>query len=157
MTLENSNYTQLMTLIRQANLSAVQMRHYFVAFIGCNQCDQIGRFLKVLCNNFTCKSSPKTFVTFWALLKSIPFCKNCCGIYLGNFWKHLGYIFTPISGHTFPESNLKASNALIKKVTFGLFSISWSSTLSPYSRVMILWFNICADDIEVKPLFGKSS
>ena len=25
-------------------------------------------------------------VTFWAILKSISSCKNCCGIYLGNIW-----------------------------------------------------------------------
>ena len=65
-----------------------------------SQCDQKGQFLKVICNYFACKSIPKTLVTFGAILKSIPLCKNCCGIYLGNFWKHLGYIFTPISGHT---------------------------------------------------------
>ena len=46
------------------------------------------------------QSSPKTLVTFRAILKSITLCQNCCGIYLGNFWKHLGNIFTPLSGHT---------------------------------------------------------
>ena len=36
---------------------------------GDNQCDQIWRFLKIVGNNFACKSSPKTLVTFWAILK----------------------------------------------------------------------------------------
>ena len=32
--------------------------------------------------------------------------KNCYGYYLGNFWKHLGNFFNPLSGHTglFPKS-----------------------------------------------------
>ena len=65
------------------------------------QCDQIGRFMKVLGNRFACKSSPTSMVTFWAILKSLTLCKkNCCAIYLGNFWKHLGYIFTPLSVRT---------------------------------------------------------
>ena len=71
------------------------------------QCDQIGQFLKVHGNKFAYKSSPKTLVTFWAFLKRITLCKNCCDInlgnfrkHLGNFRKHLGNIFTPISGHT---------------------------------------------------------
>ena len=64
------------------------------------QYDQIGQFLKVLGNEFAYKCIPKTLVTFWAILKRSTLCKNCCGIYLGKFWKHLGYIFTPISGHT---------------------------------------------------------
>ena len=60
------------------------------------QCDQIGRFLKVLGTKLYFKSSPKTCVTFWG----ITIWKNCCSINLGIFWKHLGNIFTPISGHT---------------------------------------------------------
>ena len=39
-------------------------------------------------------------MTFWAILNRGTLCKNCCGIYLGNFWNHLGYIFSAISGHT---------------------------------------------------------
>ena len=64
------------------------------------QCDQNGRFLKVLGNKFAFKSSPKSFVYFWAIWKKIICHKNCCGYYLGNFWKHLGNFFNPASGHT---------------------------------------------------------
>ena len=67
---------------------------------GWKQCDQIGLFLKVLGIKFAYKSSPKTFVTIWAIFKRSTLCKNYCGICLGNFWKHLGYIFIRISGHT---------------------------------------------------------
>ena len=38
------------------------------------QCDQIGQFLKVLCNKFSCNSSPNTFlVTSWAISKNTTF------------------------------------------------------------------------------------
>ena len=65
-----------------------------------DQFDQIGRFLKVLNNKFAHKISPKSLVTFWTILKGSTLWKNCCGIFLGNFWKHLDYISTSISGHT---------------------------------------------------------
>ena len=49
-----------------------------------------------------------TFVTF---LKSITLCKNCCGIYLGNFWKRLGFIFIIMSGHT---GSVAVESSLVK-------------------------------------------
>ena len=63
------------------------------------QCDQMGNCCKLLTTNLL-KSSPKILVIFWAFSKRSISWKNCFGIYLGNFGKHLGYIFTPISGHT---------------------------------------------------------
>ena len=71
-----------------------------VALVSSDQCAQIGRFLKVLASKFDYKSSLKHWWLFWAILKRSTLWKNCCGIYLDSFWKHLGYIFTPISGHT---------------------------------------------------------
>ena len=38
--------------------------HFLCQNLIAPQCDQIGRFLKVLGNNFTCKSSPKRLLTF---------------------------------------------------------------------------------------------
>ena len=70
---------------------------YFNYFI---QCDQIGWFFKVLCNKFAYKSSPNRLLTFGLFCKKINSCNNCCGYYLGNFWKHLGNFFNPASGHT---------------------------------------------------------
>ena len=64
-------------------------------FVVGNQCDLIGWFLKVFGN----KSNPKRLVTFGLIWKG-KFCKNCCGYYLGNFWKRLGNFLTQPSGHT---------------------------------------------------------
>ena len=53
------------------------------------QCDQVGRFFKVLGNKFAHKITPKSLVvTFGAISKRIIVCKNCFFYYLGNFWKH---------------------------------------------------------------------
>ena len=57
------------------------------------QCDQIGRFVKVLGNKFAHKSSWKKIGDFWAILKNINLCKNCCVNDLGNFGKYLGNFF----------------------------------------------------------------
>ena len=48
------------------------------------QCDQIGRFLKVLCNMVS------DMAKFWAKMKSITFFMlKYCDYSLGNFWKNL--------------------------------------------------------------------
>ena len=44
-----------------------------------DQCDQIGRFLKVLCNKISSKTS-----NFFGYFEKPHY-------FLGNFWKHLGY------------------------------------------------------------------
>ena len=48
------------------------------------ECDQIWRFLK--------KLSATNFLVKVAILETINLCKNYCGYYLVNFWKHLGNI-----------------------------------------------------------------
>ena len=69
------------------------------------ECDQIGRILKVLVGKFAYKSSTKRLVTFGLFTnRSIYVCKRCFGYYLGNFWKHLGNFFTPTPGHTACEA-----------------------------------------------------
>ena len=64
-----------------------------------DQCDQIGRFLKVFCQKFLIKVS-KIFYCFEGHLQKCPFSsKACCG----NFWTtfgNFGLLFIPISGHT---------------------------------------------------------
>ena len=57
-------------------------------------------FLKGFGNKFANKSSPKKICDFWRNLQKINLCKNLCGYYLGNFWKHLGNFFPSTSGHT---------------------------------------------------------
>ena len=73
------------------------------------QCDQIGRFLKVLGYKFVNQSSPKGLVTFGGLQKRISLCENFCFYYLGNFYKHLGYLLTPTSGHNVNKLRYKNS------------------------------------------------
>ena len=55
------------------------------------QCDQIGRFLKVIGDKISIKSSPNYFSLLGLFWKTSLLCKNCYGYFLGNFRKHLGY------------------------------------------------------------------
>ena len=48
--------------------------------------------LRVNGNKFDFESIPKRMVSFWAIYKMIILCKNYCFHYLGNIWKHLGYL-----------------------------------------------------------------
>ena len=64
-----------------------------------DQCDQIGRFLKVFGNEFAYKRSLKILLTFGLIWKwSIN--GKMLSIFLGHLWKHLGNFFTSTSGHT---------------------------------------------------------
>ena len=67
-------------------------------------------------------------MTFWSILKSITLCKNCCSIYLVNFWKHLGYNFTPISGRTGCRS--RSSQNSIKDWFHGSNTVIWQILLT---------------------------
>ena len=57
------------------------------------QCDQIGRFLKVLRHMVSVKSSPNAWWMFGLKWKATLLMLNYCGYFLGNFWKTLGYFF----------------------------------------------------------------
>ena len=61
---------------------------------------RLGDFFKVFGNKFANKSSPKILLTFGLICKKINLCKNWCGYYSGNFWKHLGNFLSSTSGHT---------------------------------------------------------
>ena len=63
------------------------------------QCDQIGRFLKVLVNKFAYKSIPKILVVLGHSEIDQNYVKKTA-VDLGNFWKHLGKIFAPTSSLT---------------------------------------------------------
>ena len=62
-----------------------------------NQCDQIGRFLKVLGNKFALKSIPKRLLSFGIFWKRSINVNGWCGYYVGNFWKHLGNFWKHLS------------------------------------------------------------
>ena len=49
------------------------------------------RFLKVLGDTFSNKNSTNYLQLFGPFWKTSLLCKNCCGYFLGNHWKHLGY------------------------------------------------------------------
>ena len=56
-----------------------------------NQCGQMGQFFKFLDDNFSYKSSPKSWWLFGLIwITSLFFKKTCCGYFLGNIWKKLG-------------------------------------------------------------------
>ena len=64
-----------------------------------NQCDQIGRFLKVLGNKFCFKSSPKYLVAFRLFWKTSLLKLKPVWVILFNVKKKLGYFFTNIWSH----------------------------------------------------------
>ena len=63
------------------------------------QCDQVVRFLKVLGDMVSPKSSPNTQLIFGITLKATLFMLNYCGYFLGNF----GLLFNSASGHSADE------------------------------------------------------
>ena len=71
--------------------------HSFCSFLPTTyQCDQIGRFFKVLGDKFSLKSSPNVLWMFGLLWKHPFSCINCCGYFLGNlvkFWATLYFSF----------------------------------------------------------------
>ena len=71
--------------------------HSFCSFLPTTyQCDQIGRFFKVLGDKFSLKSSPNVLWMFGLLWKHPFSCINCCGYFLGNlvkFWATLYFNF----------------------------------------------------------------
>ena len=94
---------------RSTNWATTPAQHYICHFIMCCgfktsdttfcaaaacrvQCDQIGQFLNILGDKFSNKSSPKSKQLFGLFVITSLLCKNYCGYFLGNFWKHLGYI-----------------------------------------------------------------
>ena len=64
------------------------------------QCDQIGRFLKVLGNKISCKRNLNEWQNFGLFWKTSRFCQHCIGYFLANFWKKIGLLLTPTSDHT---------------------------------------------------------
>ena len=55
-----------------------------------DQCDKIGRFLRVICGKCSYKSSQNNYWIFGLFWKTLFFSENCCGHFLANFWKDLG-------------------------------------------------------------------
>ena len=58
------------------------------------------RFLKVLGDMVSIKSSPKAWLIFGLEWKATFFMLNYCGYFLGNVWKNLGNFFNSASGHS---------------------------------------------------------
>ena len=64
-----------------------------------DQCDQIGRFLKVFGNKNSSKRSPNDWPLVGLSWKTSLLCKNCIATFWTTFGK-IGLLFTPTSGHT---------------------------------------------------------
>ena len=63
------------------------------------QCDQIGQFLKVLCDMVSIESSPIALFIFGLKWRAALFMLFYWGYFLGNFRK-IGILFYVASGHT---------------------------------------------------------
>ena len=63
------------------------------------QCDQIGRFLQVLGNKFSHKSTSDILVIFWAISNNVKIMYNVCGNFLGTFGRKLGNFYSIIWSH----------------------------------------------------------
>ena len=63
------------------------------------QCDQIGRFLKVLGNRLSCKISPNDWKVFGLFWKTSLLLKTALPTFLGNFWKNFATFFSKIWSH----------------------------------------------------------
>ena len=102
-------------------------------FDPCSQCDQIGRFLKVLVNKFAYKISPKILVTFGIFRNRSIYVKTALGYNLGNFWKDLGNFLRQHLGHTAANGKnwAKSGNKKGIKMQFDFLRFCGSATVWP--------------------------
>ena len=70
----------------------------FLIRVHCFQCDQIGRFLKVLGEKFSHKK-PKYIVTFGATMKTVLFRQQLLLILFGQLCEKFGLLFILTPGH----------------------------------------------------------
>ena len=90
----------------------------------CTSVTRFGDFWKFLATNLRTKVAKKDCLLFGQFLKKVTLCKNSCYIYLGNFWKQLGHIFTPISGHTVLDSGIDMSFSCLSSTLSRFYNIS---------------------------------
>ena len=107
----DTSFFPFRTMCFQTFLSTNQFQNLFVPFVkyspyvteiekgGGGQCDQIGRFLQVLGEKFSHKSSPNVQKLFGRIWKHQFLSKNCRGHFLGHFWNFC-LLFISASGHT---------------------------------------------------------
>ena len=106
------------------------------------QCDQIGRFLKVLGNKFSFKSSPKVFCDFWALLKNITFLVKSSMV---NFWATFGTSWATFYFSTWSHCLSLSHNQIFSICIFSFPSIflfsrytHFSFSFSPIAHIQFL-------------------
>ena len=76
---------------------------------GGSQCDQIGRFLQVLDNKLSHKSSPNIQLPFWIFLIMSHYIKSVW-LLLVAFQREIRQLFIPSSGHTDGSHEFDISN-----------------------------------------------
>ena len=69
-------------------------------YVTLRQCDQIGRFLKILWDSFSHKSSPIFGKLLGCFKKHRLLSNNRRGYFLNNLLNKIRLLFIPISGHT---------------------------------------------------------
>ena len=64
-----------------------------------NQCDQIGQFIMLLCDKFSCKKGQNIWWLLGPFLNTPLSSKNCCVYFWLNFWQHHDYFYSNIWSH----------------------------------------------------------
>ena len=95
-------------------------KNYFL-ILRFKQCDQIGRFLKVLCNTFCYQSSPNIWKCFGVFCSVSLFKKNCFGFFLGNNRKIWVTFNSSIWSHWFQVTSHKSFFRHCSKIIYSRF------------------------------------
>ena len=112
-----------------------------------NECDQIGRFLKVLSDKFSSKSNQNVYKLFRLHWKRKHFCRNCCKDFWATFWK-IGLLFISPSDHTvcMPIIGMSSSTSFLVSFSpewthMNLFCLSQID--GNYLSINQSWYSFC--------------
>ena len=109
-------------------------------YISYEQCDQIGRFLKVLGNRKSSKRSPNDWQLFGLFWKTSLLCKNCISYFLGNFWKNWATFFSNIWSHCLRTTGAQARAKMLEfgdKFIAQLMDIYFWTSLLPLQNFIM--------------------
>ena len=105
-----------------------------------HQCDQIGRFLKILGLKICYKSSPKDCQLFGLFCKTSLLCKNCLGYFLGILGNIRATFYSNIWSHCFPSISISnwswqsiiCLSTFFSKKHFSRLELSFRYTLNDF-------------------------
>ena len=85
--------------IRIGGVDVVGQDGLLQILVGMYQSDQMGRFLKVLGDKFSCKTNPNVITSLGYIDKRNNSVKTDVVIFFGNFWNNLGYFYFTTWSH----------------------------------------------------------